>query len=242
MKTLRYVAAISLLYLIPQFAHSQVIISLLFGEALNSEKIEFGLTGGVNYSYFRDIEEANALRNFNLGFYFHILMKNNSYISTGVFVKSNVGASGMSTYSIGVEEFDSLFIDGSLTTRINTFYVPILYHLRFGNRWFLEAGPMLGLRTKAYDIFSTTVLEGDLEYRLNVSDQYTRLDAGLMGGIGYKFRKQRKSISAGVSYYYGLVDVEKDPDLTVRNSSLYLFLRIPIGAGKTSGEEEINEN
>ena len=240
MKYFRILVVAILFYLIPQFGHSQVIISLLFGEALNSEKVEFGLAGGFNYSYFRDNAEANALRNFNLGFYFHLLMKNKSYLSTGVMVKSSVGASGMSTYPIGDEDFDNIYENGSLTTRINTFYVPILYHLRL-NRWYLEAGPMLGLRTKAYDIFQTKINDGDLEYRLNVSDQYTRLDAGFMGGFGYKFRKQTKSVSAGASYYLGLVNVSKVPGETVRNSSLYLFIRIPIGAGKTTKDEPIKE-
>ena len=45
----------------------------------------------MNRSYILDIEDAKGKNNFNLGFYFHILMKNSSYLSTGVLVKSNVG-------------------------------------------------------------------------------------------------------------------------------------------------------
>ena len=54
----------------------QVLISVLLGDELNSPKIEFGLVGGFNQSTFRDIPEADGLNNFNLGFYFHINMKN----------------------------------------------------------------------------------------------------------------------------------------------------------------------
>jgi len=70
--------------------NAQVLISLVLGEALNSVKIEFGLVGGMNRSYINTISasEGEGMNNFNLGFYFHILMKNNSYLSTGVGVKS----------------------------------------------------------------------------------------------------------------------------------------------------------
>jgi len=87
------------------------------------------------------------------------------------------------------------------------------------------------LRTKAKDIFKTDVLDGDLEYKLDVSDQYTRLDFGLMGGIGYKFKKQIKSTAVGINYYYGLVNVSKLPDTSLKNTSFYFYVKIPIGAG-----------
>lgn len=217
--------------------NAQVLISLLFGDALNSEKVEFGLTGGWNRSYMLDISESNGLSSFNIGFYFHINLKDNSYLSTGVLVKSNVGATGMSTYEIGDEDFDDLYQNGSLSKKINYFYVPILYHHRFHNRWYLEGGIQLGLRNKAYDIFDVKVLDGDLQYKLDVRDQYKHLDAGLLGGAGYKFKKEIKSISAGINYYYGLMNVSEVSDTKIKNSSIYLYVKIPIGAGKKEVSE-----
>jgi hypothetical protein len=228
---------LSLICLVPASATAQVLISLLFGEKLNSPNIEFGLEGGLNRSYFYDVPEANGLTNFNLGFYFHFHMMNSSYLSTGVMVKSNVGATGMPTYPIGDEDFDTLFADGNLTTKVNYFYVPILFHQRFNNRWYIEAGPMLGLRSKVKDIFDVSLLDGDLEYTRDVSDEFKRFDAGLMGGAGYKFKKQIKSMAVGINYYYGLMNVSKKAESKVRNSSLYLYIKIPIGAGKSKAEE-----
>jgi hypothetical protein len=234
----KFLLAILLLTFSANISRGQVLISLLFGEALNSEKIEFGLQGGFNRSYLNDIPDANGLNNFNLGFYFHILMKNDSYLSTGVMVKSTVGASGMATYSIGDEDFDALFQNGTLTKKINIFYVPIMFHQRFNNRWYIEAGPVPGLRYTASDLFETEVLDGDLEYKLDARDQYSRLDFALMGGVGYKLRKQLKSTAVGVNYLYGLVDISKSPDTTVKNSSLYIYVKIPIGTGEKSKKDE----
>lgn len=212
-------------------AQSQVLITLLLGDKLNSDKIEFGLIGGMNRSYWLEVDDSEALNHFNLGFYFHILLKNNSYFSTGVLVKSSVGATGMETYSIGDPEFDSVFEGGELTTKINYFYVPMMFHQRFNNRWYLEGGINTGVRNYAWDIFEKEDYDGDLSYKTDVRDDYTRLDFGLMGTAGYKLSKEVKSLSVGISYYYGLIDVSKADDVSIKNSSLYFFCKIPIGAG-----------
>jgi hypothetical protein len=172
------------------------------------------------------------MNNFDLGFYFHFLMKNNSYLSTGVLVKSNVGATGMPTYSMGDVNFDAVYQNGILTKKISCFYVPILFHQSFNNRWYIEAGPRLGLIHKPIDIFKETALDGDLKFEIEVRDAYKYIDAGLLGGVGYKFKKEIKSMAVGINYYYGLVDVSTNPDQIIKNSAFYIYMKIPIGIGK----------
>jgi hypothetical protein len=232
MKRILKVSFLTLFLLVPAALNAQVLISLLFGEKLNSPKIEFGLEGGMNRSYINTIPEADGINYFNLGFYFHILLKNNSYFSTGVLVKSNAGATGMPVYSMGDASFDEVYKDGTLTKKINCFYVPILFHQRFNNRWYIEAGPQLGLIHKPVDIFEASKLGGDLKFTLDVQDQYKYIDAGLLGGVGYKFKKEIKSMAVGINYYYGLVNVSKNPDQEIKNSAIYLYMKIPIGVGK----------
>jgi hypothetical protein len=232
MKNLYKVIVLVCLLLIPATLNAQVLITILLGDALNTDKIEFGLIGGMNRSYINTISDAEGMNNFNLGFYFHILMKNSSYLSTGVFVKSNVGATGMATYSMGDENFDAVYQDGTLRKNIPSFYVPILFHQRFNNRWYIEAGPQLGLIHKPVDIFEASKLGGDVKFTLEVKEQYKHVDAGLMGGVGYKFKKEIKSMAVGINYYYGLVDVSTVPDQKIKNSAIYFYMKIPIGVGK----------
>ena len=220
-----------LLFIASSSIKSQVLISLIFGEVLNTDKVEFGLAGGMNRSYINSISGSEGMNNFDIGFYFHVLLKNNSYLSTGVHVKSNVGATGMATYPVGDASFDDVYKDGTLTKKIPVFYVPILFHKRIKKRWYVEAGPQLGLIYNATDIFEINNYGGELKYSRDVQEEYKRIDAGIMGGVGYKFSKQIKSESIGIQYYYGLVDVSKNPDLDIYNSSIYFFIRIPIGAG-----------
>ena len=56
-------------------AHSQVLISLIFGDKLNSDWLEFGLEGGWNFSKFTGLETGSYLNDWNLGFYFDITSK-----------------------------------------------------------------------------------------------------------------------------------------------------------------------
>ncbi len=232
MKTLLKISVFSVFLLISSALNGQVLITILLGDALNTDKIEFGLVGGMTRSYITDISDANGLNSFNLGFYFHILMKNSSYLSTGVLVKSNLGATGMATYSMGDPNFDAIYEDGTLTKKINCFQVPVLFHQRFNNRWYLEAGPKFGLIFKPVDIFEAEKLGGDLSFTLDTRDQYKKIDFGLLAGAGYKFQKKIKSMSAGINYYYGLVDVSNNPDQKIKNSAVYFYLKIPIGAGE----------
>jgi hypothetical protein len=236
MKNLLKISVFSVLMLLPPVLNGQVLITILLGDALNTEKIEFGLVGGWNHSYIYTIEDSKGLNSLDLGFYFHFLIKNNSYFSTGVLVKSNVGATGMPVYSLDDPDFDAVFKDGTLTKKIPAFYVPILFHQRFNNRWYIEAGPQLGLIHQCVDIFEASKLGGDLKFTLDVKDQYKHIDAGLLGGVGYKFKKQVKSMAVGINYYYGLVDVSADPNQEIRNSALYFYMKIPIGVGKSKEE------
>lgn len=238
MKTIKKLCLVIIITCLATTMKAQVLISLVFGDALNTPKIEFGLLGGINRSYMLDIDESEGLNNFNIGLYFHILLKGSSYLSTGVLVKSNVGAKGMPVYSIGDPDFDEIYAAGELTKKVNYFYVPILFHQRFNNRWYLEGGLQLGLRSKAYDYFDLEAYDGNLTYKRDVRDEYGHFDGGLLGGVGYKFRKEIKSMAVGINYYYGLKNISTLPDTKIKNSSIYIYMKIPMGANPDSDKAE----
>jgi hypothetical protein len=227
--------------LVAYSANSQVLISLLFGEKLNSPNIEFGLDGGVNFANIANLETSKSLALFNLGFYFDFKIKNQLMLHTGVIVKSSQGADKLNTYSLDNPGLDEQFSDGYVTRKINNFSVPILLKYRFAERFHIEAGPMLALRTKGNDEFKTTVIdEDDLTYKLAIQDNYKRIDAGIMVGAGLKLNKKiPKSSQLGVRYYYGLVDPLIDnPGKSQKFSSWYIYFSIPIGAKKAEAKTE----
>src|SRR6476619_7674549 len=101
---------------------SQVIISLIFGDKLNSDKIEFGLDGGLNWTTLHGLPNANSMLGFNLGFYFDFKLKDpNWMVNTGVIVKSPMGAEGLPVYSLDDAGLDSAFSGGTVKRKIRYF-------------------------------------------------------------------------------------------------------------------------
>ena len=101
-KTLFPILLTALLFTFSMKSNSQVLISLLLGDKLNTGKIEFGMDGGVNWVNISNTPKAEYLFDWNLGFYFDFKMKNpHLFIHTGVLVKSKMGTKGLDPYPLG---------------------------------------------------------------------------------------------------------------------------------------------
>ena len=216
-------------------ARSQVLISLLLGDKLNSGKVEFGLDGGLNLSNQSGLVSSNPLHTFNLGFYFDIRLKQSPWMfHTGVIVKSNVGAADLPVYSLNDPNLDNAFLGGNVERKLSYFHVPFMMKYNFKKHFYVEAGPQLGLLYKASDVFTNTVQGDELTYENEIRDYFHRLDAGFTTGIGYRLMKGH-GMNLGIRYYYGFVDVVINDDApSVTNRSLYFTVGIPIGAGKAA--------
>jgi len=235
--TLFRILMLCIMSLVFTTAQSQVLISLLLGDKLNSDKLEFGLDGGLNLSNQGGLNQSKGLSSFNLGFYFDFKLKKSWLLHTGVIVKSNVGAAGLPVYLLGDPNLDNSFAGGSIERKLSYFHVPVLLKYKFENHLYVEAGPQFGLLYKAYDDFSNTVQGDELTYRNEIRDAFHRLDAGITTGIGYRLMGGN-GMNLGVRYYYGFVDVViDDSGESVTNRSLYFTVGIPIGAGKASEKD-----
>ncbi|HEX6846263.1 MAG TPA: porin family protein, partial [Chitinophagaceae bacterium] len=192
-------------------ARTQVLISILLGDKLNTGQIEFGLEGGANWSTIKNIDGAKNLTSFNLGFYFDFKLENPSWmLNTGVIVKSTMGADELPVYPLGNPDLDNSFAGGKIARKINYFNVPIMMKYTFKNHIYLKGGTQLGLRYKAFDEFKNSINdEDDLKYKLDIKDQYHPIDAGLAFGAGYRFMKGN-GMNFGLQYYLGLIDIKID--------------------------------
>lgn len=220
--------------------NSQVILSVIFGDKLNSEKIEFGLDGGFNWSQITGLESSNFRRSFNIGFYFDILLKNQWSLYTGVLVKAQQGTDKLSDEDLAFLEITPQEEEGTYAQRLSYFLVPALIRYNFKNRMYVEAGPQFGLMHKASVDFSSDSDDPEIRIREFNKDRINRIDAGVSGGIGYRLRP-RKGMTVGLRYYYGLVNVYKDRSGT-KNSSIFAKVTLPIGANKKEKEKENDDS
>lgn len=216
-------------------AQSQILISLVFGDKLNSDKIEFGLDGGLNVTTIQGLDNADYFKGFNIGFYFDIkLFKNRQWmLNSGVIVKSTHGADGLPVYSLNNAALDSSFAGGSVSKRNQYFNVPIEIKYAFKNRIYAKAGVMAGLRYKATDKFKNSINDDDdLNHDVDTKDDYHPIDFGLVAGLGYRIMGGN-GMNIGVQYYLGLVDITIDDSRPNEyNTGFYFTVGIPVGKAK----------
>ena len=216
---------------------SQVLISLIFGDKLNSDKIEFGLEMGVNYSKMSNFESSHPLPAFFLGFYFDFLLKNQWNINTGVLVKSEVGLDFLKEEDVAYLDPTTVFIDsGTYSQKINYFHVPILIKYKFKNHFYAQLGPQVALRTKASLRYFGEFNDRSTELNTDNRDIFHRLEVSAIAGVGYKLKKG-EGMNIGLKYMFGLTDIIRDESLSSKNSSYYFYVDIPIGKGKAKKKE-----
>lgn len=224
-------------------AQSQVLIALVFGDKLNSDGLEFGLHAGMNFSSLTGIEEAKYKSGLNLGFYFDIRLTEKIWLHPEVLIKTSVGARSIDPYPTGDENLDSVLVGSDLERNLGYVQTPILIKYKFVPGWSVEAGIQPALRVfKSQDIFTDVVFEKeDLEFRRNISKQYTLFDFGLSGGFTWRPRKDRGT-SIVFRYTHGVVNLLKDDSQPAeRNRQFLVGATIPIGVKKAAEKRAAKE-
>ena len=222
-------------------AQSQVLISIIFGDKLNSPNLEFGLEGGYNWSNISGFQTGTPLSTFNLGFYFDFRIKNNFYIYTGVLVKSNLGISSLTNDDINLlgsqifYDSNGVGLEGTYSQRLNYFLVPILAKYRWKNNIYVEGGIQAGLMYKSWVQFDSNIEDKDAILKDYNKEDINKIDVGALVGAGFKFNKG-PGWSVGIKYYYGFIDVYKSISNT-KNSALFIKVNVPIGANKKKKTE-----
>jgi len=218
--------------------NSQVLITLLLGDDLNSDKLEFGLEGGGNFSTIGGLASNSFLPDWNIGFYFDIMIKENKpwNFYTGVLVKSRLGTGNLSESDVNkLIDFDTFLTRGDYNQRISTFIIPTFIKYKFNQHLYLEAGPQFGLMYNAWVEYE---YEDDDEYihKKNYNkDIFNKIDFGFAAGTGYRF-KGRTGWTVGVKYYYGIIDAIKTIDNS-NNQALFLKVNIPIGRSERAQQK-----
>ena len=210
--------------------HSQVLIALLLGDKLNSDKLKFGIEGGLNMSTISGFESNKPAKFFNLGFYFDFLLKDQWRLYTGTLVKSNLGLAELTTADLAFLQSNIYPVNGNYRQVASTFLVPVFIKYDFKNHFYIEAGPEFGLNHKAFIEFRSDENGTSSQIKQENKDMVKWIEAGFGGGFGYTLFKGQ-GITIGVKYYHGLTDIYKDRAGT-KTSSFNLKANIRIGASK----------
>lgn len=217
---------------------SQILISIIFGDKLNSDDMEFGLQGGAAFNQFRGLESKSYAGNLNLGFYFDFKLKEGPWwINTGVLVKSDIGSGELSQNDVRrlYPELGTFVDSGAYSQSIGQFNVPIFIKYRFKNHMYSEIGVQASLLWSADLIYEHEYENITIKSSVDNRDKFNRIDFGLIAGAGYKLRKGQ-GMNIGAKYYYGLVNMMKTSP-HMYSSVIYVHVDIPIGKHKDSNNE-----
>lgn len=212
---------------------AQVLIGLLFGDKLNSEKMAFGLMGGPGFADISHIQ-SKARTTFNLGLYFSIRLGKKWIIEPEAWAKLGMGAKDIPPYSTGDPGLDSFYKTGTVVREIKGFSGLVTMRYPIMGNLYAELGPQANLTTKVRDIFTTKAHDNELLYDTDVKSSYTKLDFGMIAGLVYRFNKSIHAMSLGTRYYLGLTDIMKDASGVQSNRMFQINLYIPIGAAKAA--------
>ncbi|MDH7461184.1 outer membrane beta-barrel protein [Chitinophagaceae bacterium 26-R-25] len=221
-------------------AKSQVIISLLFGDKLNSEKLSFGLSVGNSWSHLSNYKTSSSLSTINLGLYLTLKMNERFFLQFDAMAKYRLGSRELPVYPLHDEALDTLFATGHVEREINYLGLVTTAQYRVFNYFNVEVGPQIILRTKANDIFYTDRNDGTLKFEKNISSSATRFDIGAMTGISYQIKGN--GIKIGVRYYFGFIDIFPQDPGSNTNRSFQVAGYIPVGRKKALANKQQSSN
>jgi hypothetical protein len=209
--------------------NSQIIIAVLFGDKLNTGKLEFGLVLSPALANLSNSggDFRSAL---NLAMFFNIKPYNKFFIHAELTPKASFGAKNIDPYSLGSDSLNAFFNEGSVERIIKTMGVTVLGRYTISQKIFADAGIQTDLLYKPRDIFTTTFNNSELQYTQKLDERFTRLDLQLAGGLFYKFKPDRGSMGIGIRYVHGLTDIDKLMAGSQVNISWQANITIPIGA------------
>ena len=85
---------------------AQILMGLIFGDHLNTEKLEFGLIVGLNYSNLTHQPDTKLLSGFKFGSNFYYKLDERKYIHLQLLAYNDHGAKNIPAYSLGDENLD----------------------------------------------------------------------------------------------------------------------------------------
>ncbi len=225
------IAAVLLSLTSSQPAEGQVLLGILFGDKLATERFHIGLNVGANISDLSGIDDTKLKPGLMLGLVAEWKVAGNFYLQPELLPFYWVGAKGMPpALEDAPPPLDTLVADKSAERKLSYFEIPVIVkHGALRNRLHVGVGPQVGFLMSSQDVYKGVItnvitVEEDLEDELN------SFDAGVAFQVEYKLQEGPFAASVSARYFLGLTDtIKENPGEAVYNRVLTVFGSIPIG-------------
>jgi len=210
-------------------AASQVLVGMLAGGALSSEKFNIGFDIGVNFSTLTGMGDASRYSGPLFGLFADWRFSDKLHFTGGLIPLSYRGATELAPVLLGDPTLDSLTSGGTMSRTMTTIDVPLI--LKFAPR--RDTGPRVGVGPQfsfvlgASDRYIAESPAGaGVIVEEDIGDQLTNIDAGIAFDLEWRW----SLLAIGVRYFYGMTDLVRDnPGDPVYSRVLAGSGRIPLG-------------
>ncbi len=222
---LRRILVLSIFMLFTYAAQSQLLIALLFGDKLNSEKLGFGLNAGVNVPFTHEIDNSKTWPSLELGLFFDVRVHDNFIFRPEIYFNRVYKISGLSPYNVADFTLDDLS-EYKLQRQISSMGIGAISSTRVFKYLYFDFGLDGMLLTKAVDKFYIKEDVNSIELNHNFTKKVNRIDFGINAGFSYRLH-QGKGVTITGRYRYAFG--QYDYALPTHNlSGFYFTAGIPI--------------
>ena len=223
------VLTLALLMIPARDAGAQVLIGLLFGDKVSTEKFHLGINVGANFANLSGIDGTKARTGFIFGLLGEWRFAENFYLQPELLPFYAAGAKNLPPEGLDIPELDPLVTDKKRQRQTNYFAIPVV--VKYGamnRRLHLGVGGQIGFLTSATDRYEG-VVENRITIENDIEEHLAGTDAGLVFHVEYKMAPSYGT-GINVRYYLGLTDTIKDnPGDAVYNRIFSVFVSVPLG-------------
>lgn len=237
----RLIFAAMLLVFCVNMANSQVLLALLFGDKLSTEKFQMGIPIDLTWSNFQGADGTKMRLDWSFGLFFEIKLSDRLSLQPEFIIKTPAGSKEFPSAVPEDPGIEDLIEEYSVTRQLTYITLPIHVKYRF-NAFRIGVGPRFGYLNKAKDRYIGTTINGNsITVEEDIKDRLNQWDAGVIFSLEYLLQPENNMRSARITlkYYQGLVDIIKDnPGDSVKNWAITLGVGIAVGGGDKDKPEE----
>ncbi len=202
---------------------SQVVIGLIFGDKLNSPKMETGVHVGVNFSSLTNVNPQKMLSNVCVGLYNQYHFNDKLFLDSRLYAHFSGGATGLDIVAAGYPP-ESLIDSTGVRRVINYLGLGSGLGYQFSKKFGASVGFLALLRNGVKDVHKTE--NGD---RLVIKDlKFTNpIDCGITANTYYRLGHHSNGLLLGLGFYYGFANVYEKQ--SIHNLVGQFIVGIPLG-------------
>jgi hypothetical protein len=207
---------------------SQVLVTVIFGDKLNTPTTEFGLNIGSCLSTLSGFENLETVATATIGSFFTWKFHERFQLQPELYFVFKGGAKHLQPFDIDDPNIVLPTDEMEVSRESKYFSLPILIKAQIFNQFRFIVGPQISYLISNSDYMYYEIHKKQhIVARQKDRSVVNRIDFGLSAGLGYKLGKG-EGVNIEAKYYFGLTNTSTDPTQNLKNRIIILQAGIPI--------------